>query len=813
MGKGCWRRNAGILLAAALLLWGLPAAAAGQTAGDFTAGGTGTLEDPYRIESAEQLAALASWVNEEGQTGTGQYFRLEQDLTLSGRWTPIGNGKQAFSGHFDGQGHTISGLTMNGAEDYCGLFGKIKGGSVQDVIIQECDIAQRQYVGAIAGMITDASLSGCSTVGGKVNGSSMVGGIVGCMTGKSKVDGCENAAVNRSMLNNIGGIAGYIKDAGVVFDCCNQGDISGKENVGGLVGASGLKSNISIQNCYNKGTVTASVAGEGAALLGRTSQIAPLAYCYYDESCSERAFIAGDAANITQISAIDENGKLLTPIKLAEKSYDEVTIALNAWVDEKEETYRHWQADGLCARYWVSFKDETGEVLSRVWGEAGRLLKEPVEKPVKKGYSFAGWSADDETPWQFDEDVITAPLVLTPLWSPEQISVAPAEIMIAGQVGQQGSLYDLTSLQISHDSDGQKQYRLQTGQRLPQGLRLTAEGLLIGPPSEAVQDQAVILVVTGANGTEATVTLHVTILPLETEKYRIRTQTGAGGVIVPEEVWLAAGQQQTFTIKAEPGYAVEAVLLDGQSLGAVSQYTFKDVRAEHCLTARFVWRGMADESGDGGYDQYEPEARDQAPLIPAREIPAKEEHDPGGGYADTTEHWAAEAIAYVSSKGLMKGTAPGIFGPEETVDRSTLAVIFWRMAGEPSTEAEAAFQDVSQEKWYAQAVAWAAEQGIMTGRSADDFAPEAALSRQELAVLLYRVSGEGSRIADEMLQQYSDSEQTAPWAREAMNWAVANALLVGRSPEYLEPQESLTRAELAVVLMRYGEWTDDIAAK
>ena len=176
-------------------------------------------------------------------------------------------------------------------------------------------------------------------------------------------------------------------------------------------------------------------------------------------------------------------------------------------------------------------------------------------------------------------------------------------------------------------------------------------------------------------------------------------------------------------------------------------------------------------------------------------------------------HWAAEAIAYVSSKGLMKGTAPGIFGPEETVDRGTLAVIFWRMAGEPSAEAEAAFQDVSQEKWYAQAVAWAAEQGIMTGRSTDDFAPEAALSRQELAVLLYRVSGEGSRIADEMLQQYSDSEQTAPWAREAMNWAVANALLVGRSPEYLEPQESLTRAELAVVLMRYGEWADDIAAK
>ena len=120
---------------------------------------------------------------------------------------------------------------------------------------------------------------------------------------------------------------------------------------------------------------------------------------------------------------------------------------------------------------------------------------------------------------------------------------------------------------------------------------------------------------------------------------------------------------------------------------------------------------------------------------------------------------------------------------------------------------------MSQEKWYAQAVAWAAEQGIMTGRSTDDFAPEAALSRQELAVLLYRVSGEGSRIADEMLQQYSDSEQTAPWAREAMNWAVANALLVGRSPEYLEPQESLTRAELAVVLMRYGEWADDIAAK
>ena len=91
----------------------------------------------------------------------------------------------------------------------------------------------------------------------------------------------------------------------------------------------------------------------------------------------------------------------------------------------------------------------------------------------------------------------------------------------------------------------------------------------------------------------------------------------------------------------------------------------------------------------------------------------------------------------------------------------------------------------------------------MNGRTAEGFAPEAALSRQELAVLLYRWSHQGAVSDETILQHYTDSGDTAPWAMEAMNWAVKNELLVGRTPERLQPQDSLTRAELAVVLQRF----------
>ena len=813
MEKGCWRKWLGLLVAVVLMIGVLPSEAESQEAGRF-AGGMGTQTEPYLIEDAEQLAALASWVNELGESCSGLYFRLEQDLTLSGSWTPIGGGSQAFSGHFDGNGHTISGLKISNNVVYGGLFGKIDGGSIEDLAIQNCYIMDQQYVGAIAGMITNSSLSGCSTVGGEIHGSSMVGGLVGCMTGESRVDGCENTALNKSKLHNIGGIAGYVKDTGNIINCCNQGDIIGKENVGGIVGASDRKSNICIKNCYNKGTIAASVTGEGAALLGKTSHVAPMAYCYYDAASSERAYIATGVINSDQISAVDENGRLVTPVTYENQQYHEVTAALNAWVDGQGEDYRHWRDDGLCTRYEVLFVDETGELLSAVWGEEGRLLTEPLMGLTKKGYSFAGWSADGQEPWHFTEDVLMKALVLAPLWEPEQISVEPAEITVVGRIGQQERLYDLTTLKILHDSDGQKQYRLQMGQQLPQGLYVTPEGLLTGVPTEAVQDQTAILIVRGANGTEAAVTLYLTIQPIEREKFRIRTQTTAGGVILPQEVWLAQGEQQTFTIKADPGYAVKEVLLDGLSLGVVDRYTLTDIQAEHCLTARFVWRGTAEESGDGGYDQDEPDVRDQAPLLlPAREIPAKEEHAPGGDYTDTAGHWAAESIDFVSAKGLMTGTAPGRFGPDETVSRGTLAVIFWRMAGEPSVKTESVFQDVDQEQWYAQAVAWAAEQGVMVGRSAEEFQPEDALTRQELAVLLYRwANGKADKRGD-WLQQYKDGGETAPWAVEAMNWAAANAILKGRSPDLLQPQESLSRAEMAAVLQRFMEWKDGSAEK
>ncbi len=180
------------------------------------------------IDSAQELANLAWYVN-NGKNYAGVAFTLSQDIDLGGLlWTPIGtwdgfNGK-TFKGTFDGAGHTISGLYLDGTADYQGLFGAVSGATLKNL-----------------------------TVSGTVTGGSHVAGIVALGTDNTTVDNCHNSATVTG-ASHVGGIVGNIQN-GTVINCSNTGDITSSSNLYGAGGIVGFSQG-TVQNCYNAGTVS-----------------------------------------------------------------------------------------------------------------------------------------------------------------------------------------------------------------------------------------------------------------------------------------------------------------------------------------------------------------------------------------------------------------------------------------------------------------------------------------------------------------------------------------------------------------------------
>ena len=173
----------------------------------------------------------------------------------------------------------------------------------------------------------------------------------------------------------------------------------------------------------------------------------------------------------------------------------------------------------------------------------------------------------------------------------------------------------------------------------------------------------------------------------------------------------------------------------------------------------------------------------------------------GGTFTDVpATHWAAGAVAFVSSQGLLQGTGASAFAPGQPMTRAMLVTALWREAGSPVVNYAMDFDDVDEDQWYTEAVRWAASEGIVTG-TGKGFSPDAALTRESLAAILFRYAG-GQADADQ-LDSYADGAGVSAWAREAMNWAVAQGLITGKSGGRLDPGGTASRAEVSAILMRY----------
>lgn len=173
--------------------------------------------------------------------------------------------------------------------------------------------------------------------------------------------------------------------------------------------------------------------------------------------------------------------------------------------------------------------------------------------------------------------------------------------------------------------------------------------------------------------------------------------------------------------------------------------------------------------------------------------------------------WYADAVQYVYEQGLMQGTDAGLFSPEEPVNRGMVVTILYRLAGSPETDASMGFSDVEPDAYYADAVRWASSTGIVTGYSAAAFGPEDTITREQLAAMLYRyVHAQGISVFAEPLvpQAFTDVSSISDYAAKAMAWAVDTGLMAGMPDGRLAPDGSATRAQTAVILMRLDEYLD-----
>lgn len=172
------------------------------------------------------------------------------------------------------------------------------------------------------------------------------------------------------------------------------------------------------------------------------------------------------------------------------------------------------------------------------------------------------------------------------------------------------------------------------------------------------------------------------------------------------------------------------------------------------------------------------------------------------GFGDVPQNsWFADAFKYVSENKLMNGTSTTAFAPNENMSRAMLATVLYRMSGE-TAEADSSFRDVSSSAYYAAAVNWASSEGIVNGTGANAFSPNASITREQLAAMLYRYAGEPSVSAD--LSAYTDTVDISPYASKAVEWCVAKGILSGESATRLAPQDTATRAECAAMLQRFA---------
>ena len=267
-------------------------------------------------------------------------------------------------------------------------------------------------------------------------------------------------------------------------------------------------------------------------------------------------------------------------------------------------------------------------------------------------------------------------------------------------------------------------------------------------------------------------------LPPANPNYKITIGDTENGTVTVNPTAAKEGTTVTITPVPDAGYQV----------GTVS------------VTDRFGQAVAVDQQADGTYTFVMPDGQVTV------EVTFLQGEAPDLPFSDVTESdWFYDAVTYAYENGLMDGVGTGLFAPNSQTTRAQLVTILHRLAGQPAPSGDSGFSDVETGTWYTDAVAWAAQNGIVNGVSDTQFAPGDDITREQLAVILYRYATyqgyDVSQRAD--LSGFVDAGTISTYAQEALSWANAQGLVLGFEDDSLRPQGNASRAQITAVLMRF----------
>ncbi len=763
------KRFGSLLLILALCFTLLPTAAFAEEAPSF-GGGTGTQEDPWLITSKEDLIALAVFLN-SGKAETfdteaagigncyGYYFKQTADIDLTGvSWEPIGySGSYYFAGNYDGDGHSIKNAISTGkvAPDgfaTAGIFGWVAFGSVENLHVKNANflaIGQNNYsyVGGIAGVCYGSSIKNCSVVNSSLeskrnNNNNCAGSIVGYSTGGT----FEKCAAENNQVKTMaygGGFVGEVDDdpaygAGKsTFKNCytancsvssKTDDVQGVSLVGGFVGEM-TDSALTVNNCY---VYRAMLSTEGTAVPGIKATGVFAGHLWGGSSIVDTNCFFGACGTTENAGTASE---------------------------KTEEEFRNGTVAGLLGEAFAQVGDypkingpaDYSSVDAAI-AKANALIKDDYKdfssvetaiNSVVQGKTLAEQAKVDAMAKAI-EDAIAALQYKDADYTAVDAAIEKANAL------NENDYKDFSAVKAALEA-------------VVRGKNITEQSE-VGAMAKAIEDAIAALVKKpsssggSSSGGSSSPSYPVTT-PGKTEN----------GTVTVSPRSAEKGDPVTITVKPDSGYRLDDL--------TVTDKNGKELK----LT----------DKGNGKYTFTMPAGKVEINAAFVKEVETSPFSDV------STSAYYYEAVKWAQEKGITGGIGNGLFGPNQPCTRAQIVTFLWRAAGSPEPKSMSSFSDVFTDSYYAKAVAWAVENGITTGTGDGKFSPDATCTRAQSVTFLFRAIG---KLVDSKAE-FSDVLTDSYYAN-AVAWAVENGVTNGIGDGLFGPDNSCTRAQIVTFLFR-----------
>ena len=799
------------------------------------AGGTGTESDPYQIANGAELAYLASSVN-SGETYTGKNFVLTANIDLNGLpWTPIGNSfsdallegsnYRIFAGNFDGNGYTISNVSI-GSEtapleaDVFGLFGatagKISNLNLDTVSIH--GVAKIASIGAVIGFAgglvgySGGYIENCHVTGLTMDMSApsnvyaaayCVGGLVGVLDETQLINECSvsGSITEKAGKGSIGGLIGELgKAAKITYSRSDvtvnvKADSRGGANVGGFIGKGNGKTDAEtiIRNCYATGNVTggAYTGGFAGGLWGLN-----IKNCYASGNVSQAAaamasFVGTDASDpnyygsITSCFAIGSvTGSSPFRYAFAMQDATKRSEITNCYFAEENSSIKN-QNESAAAKPQEEMKTEDfAAALNNGDNSNGWSF---VNGQVLCGAEPADYSAVDAA-----LDKIPADLTAYTDESIKTLSAA-AEAVIRGKVIAKQAEVDAMAAAIERaisdlvfkpadytavDAAIAKANALNENdyidfsavkaalEAVVRGKNIT-EQFEVDAMAKAIEDAIAALVKKPSSGGGFSSGSFFPSYPVNTPD---KTENGTVTVSTKNAT---SGSTVTITVKPDDCFKLDELTVIDKNGNELK------------LT----------DKGNGKYTFTMPASKVEVNAAFVKEV----ETSPFGDVSTSAYYY--EAVKWAQKKGITGGIGNGLFGPNQPCTRAQIVTFLWRAAGSPVVNYAMNMSDVPEGSYYAEAVRWALSEGITTGTTGNTFSPDSECTRAQAVAFLFRYAASEAVTLQELVSGFSDADSVPGYALPAMNWALAEEIVQGNGSK-LMPNDSCTRAQIVTFLFR-----------